>query len=104
MFHLRVRQVQLMIILMHGLLVFSNLIIGVYIGSDNPRTLGKFETDLKQLYQFLKILFKMLYTRKILENLKFRRYIFDFIKLRHGLESIFRDKNTIFRGFKGKRY
>ena len=36
-----------MIILMLGLLDFSNLVIGVYIGFDNPKTLGKFETGSK---------------------------------------------------------
>ena len=37
-----------MIILTLGLLVFSsNLVIGVYIGFDNPKTLGKFETGSK---------------------------------------------------------
>ena len=32
----------------------SNLVIGVYIGFDNPKTLGKFETGSKALPIFLK--------------------------------------------------
>ena len=38
----------------------SNLVIGVYVGMDNPKPLGKFETGSKKHYQFLKILLKML--------------------------------------------
>ena len=34
--------------MMHGLLVFHlNIVIGVYIGYDNPKTLGKNETGSK---------------------------------------------------------
>ena len=55
----------------------SNLVIGVYVGYDNPKTLGKFETGSKAAFLFLKILLKMLYTKKILKNFKYPKYIFD---------------------------
>ena len=42
------KQEQQMIIMMHGLWGFlSKLVNGVYIGYDNPKTLGKFETGSK---------------------------------------------------------
>ena len=34
----------------------SNLVIGVYIGYDSPKTLGKFETGSKAALLYLKIL------------------------------------------------
>ena len=34
----------------------SNLVIGVYVGFDNPKTLGKYETGSKLHYPFLKTL------------------------------------------------
>ena len=40
---------------MHGLLVLHlDLVIGVYVGMDNPEPLGKFETGSKQPYLYLK--------------------------------------------------
>ena len=36
-----------MIIMMPGSLVFLNFVIGVYVGYDNPKTLGKYETGSK---------------------------------------------------------
>ena len=51
----------------------SNLIIGVYIGYDNPKSLGKYETVRKQHCQFSKILLKMLFIKRILMILKFLR-------------------------------
>ena len=42
------KQVQQTKIQMHGLLDFtSNFVIGVYVGMDNPSSLGKFETGSK---------------------------------------------------------
>ena len=34
----------------------SNLVVGVYVGYDNPKTLGKYEPVLKQHFLYLKIL------------------------------------------------
>ena len=34
-------------ILMRGLLATSNLVVGVYVGMDNPKSLGKYETGSK---------------------------------------------------------
>ena len=34
----------------------SNLVIGVYVGYDEPKSLGKYETEQKQQCPFLKIL------------------------------------------------
>ena len=51
----------------------SDLVIGVYIGYDNPKTLGKFETGSKaSFYPFLKICTKALFKEdlKILKFLK----------------------------------
>ena len=49
----------------------SNLVIGVYVGYDNPKTLGKFETGSKAALQFLRNLLKKLYTKKILKNFQY---------------------------------
>ena len=51
----------------------SNLVIGVYIGYDNPKTLVNLKLVQKQRFQFLKILLKRLYTKKILKNLKYQK-------------------------------
>ena len=45
---------------------FQNLVVGVYIGFDNPKTLENLKQVQKQLYLFLKILSKMLYLKMIL--------------------------------------
>ena len=54
----------------------SNLVIGVYIGYDNPKTLENLKQDQKLHYLFLKILLKMLFTKKILKNLKYQKIYF----------------------------
>ena len=45
----------------------SNLIIGVYIGYDNPKTLGKFETGSKAALPIFKDFVENTFTRKILK-------------------------------------
>ena len=49
----------------------SNLVVGVYIGFDNPKTLGNLRQAQKLLYLYLKILYKIHYLKKILTNLKY---------------------------------
>ena len=48
----------------------SDLVIGVYIGYDNPKLLENLKL-VQKLYPFLKILLKKHYLKKILKNLKF---------------------------------
>ena len=59
----------------------SDLVIGVYIGYDNPKTLGKLKLVQKLHYQFLKILLKTHYTKKILRIPNSRKYLFNLFKL-----------------------
>ena len=54
----------------------SNLVIGVYIGYDNPKTLGKYETGSKAALPIFKDLWKMLFTKKILAILKYLKIFF----------------------------
>ena len=48
----------------------SNLVIGVYIGYDNPKTLGRFETGSTARYQCLKILSRMLIFKEDFKDFK----------------------------------
>ena len=41
--------------------IIQTLVVGVYIGFDNPKTLGKYETGSKAAFQYLKILLKEFY-------------------------------------------
>ena len=59
----------------------SNLVVGVYIGFDNPRTLENLKQALKQPCLFLKTASKMLFFRETLMILKFKKYLFDIFKL-----------------------
>ena len=59
----------------------SNLVIGVYVGFDNPKTLGKFETGSKAALPIFKILLRMLFSKKILMILKFLKYLSNIFKL-----------------------
>ena len=47
----------------------SDLVIGVYIGYDNPKTLGKFETGSKAALPIFKDFIEKAYIKKILRNL-----------------------------------
>ena len=52
----------------------SDLVVGVYIGFDNPKTLGKYETGSKvALPIYLKILLKSRFLNKNLKNLIYRK-------------------------------
>ena len=54
----------------------SNLVIGVYIGFDNPKTLGKFETGSKAALPIFKTFIENSLLRRILKNLKYLRIYF----------------------------
>ena len=81
----------------------SNLVIGVYIGFDNPKTLGKFETGSKAALPIFKdfienSLFKEDFKDfKIPENIYLTSLNYD-----TGLKSSSRDKNTIIEALKSK--
>ena len=83
----------------------SNLIIGVYIGFDNPKTLGKYETGSKAALPVFK---------NFVENALFKDDFSDFeipenifltsLNYDTGLKSSLGDKNTIIEALKKKRY
>ena len=54
----------------------SNLVIGVYIGFDNPKSLENLKLALRLLYQFSKILLKKDYSKMILKILRSQRIYF----------------------------
>ena len=51
----------------------SSLVIGVYVGYDNPKTLGKFETGSKLRYQFSKTSLRKHYTKKTSMSSKYQK-------------------------------
>ena len=58
--------------MMLGSLVFkTNLVVGVYIGFDNPKSLGRFETGSKAALPVLRNLYKTLCLKMILVILVF---------------------------------
>ena len=81
----------------------SNLVIGVYVGFDNPKSLGKFETGSKAaLPIFKKFVEKTLFKEdfkefKIPENIFLTSLNYD-----TGLKSTLGDKNTIIEALKIK--
>ncbi len=81
----------------------SNLVIGVYVGFDNPKTLGKFETGSKAALPIFKkfvenALFKEDFKEfKIPENIYLTSLNYD-----TGLKSSLGDKNTIIEALKEK--
>ena len=104
MFRLEVKLERQMIILMPGLLVFfQTLVIGVYIGFDNPKTLGKYETGSKAALPVFK---------NFVENAMFKEDFRDFkipqniyltsLNYDTGLKSSVGDKNIIIEALKGK--
>ena len=83
----------------------SNLVIGVYIGFDNPKSLGKFETGSKAALPIFK---------NFVENALFKEDFVDFkipkniyltsLNYDTGLKSASGDKNVIIEALKIKRY
>ena len=51
----------------------SNLVIGVYVGFDNPKTLGKFETGSKAALPIFKDFVERLFIKKILESFRYQK-------------------------------
>ena len=52
---------------------FIKLVIGVYVGYDNPKTLGKFETGSKAALPIFKDFIEKAFTKKILMNFKYQK-------------------------------
>ena len=52
----------------------SNLVIGVYIGFDNPKVLGKFETGSKAALPIFKEFVENAFIKKILRNLRYQKH------------------------------
>ena len=77
----------------------SNLVIGVYIGFDNPKSLGRYEPVLKQLYQYSNILLKMHYSKKISQILKSQKIFINFLDW-ISVKSSTSDKTTIIEALK----
>ena len=81
----------------------SNLVIGVYVGFDNPKTLGKYETGSKAALPIFK---------RFVENALFKEDLKDFeipenifltsINYDTGLKSSSKDKNVIIEALKKK--
>ena len=82
----------------------SNLVIGVYIGFDNPKTLGKFETGSKAALPIFKSFQKRaLYLEDFDEFENFNGIYFAPINYNTGEQSDFDDRNFIPKLLK-KRY
>ena len=81
----------------------SNLIVGVYIGFDNPKTLGKYETGSKAaLPVFKNFIEKSLY-KEDFQDFKIPENIYlTFLNYDTGLKSSPDDKNTIIEALKEK--
>ena len=81
----------------------SNLVIGVYIGFDNPKTLGKFETGSKAaLPIFKKFIKNTLYLDQFKEFKVPNGIYFAPINYNTGVQTDFDDKNFILEAFKEK--
>ena len=82
---------------------FSNLVIGVYIGFDNPKTLGKYETGSKvALPVFKDFVEKAMFKEDFKEfNIPEKIYLTP-VNYDTGLKSSSGDKNTIIEGLKKK--
>ena len=53
----------------------SDLVVGVYIGYDGPKTLGKFETGAKTAMPIFKSFMKKAVQKKIQDHLKFQKIL-----------------------------
>ena len=81
----------------------SNLVIGVYIGFDNPRTLGKYETGSKAALPIFKDFVKStLYFEDFKEFEVPNGIYFAPINYNTGKQTDFDDKNFILEAFKKK--
>ena len=81
----------------------SNLVVGVYIGFDNPKSLGKYETGSKVALPVLKVLLKMLYLKMILSDFQIPKNIYlTSLNYNTGQKSSKGDKKTIIEALKMK--
>ncbi len=79
----------------------SNLVIGVYVGYDNPKTLGKFETGSKAALPIFKdFVKKSVYKDEFQEFTIPKGIFFAPINYESGEKSNFDEKNTIIEAFK----
>ena len=79
----------------------SNLVVGVYVGFDNPKTLGKFETGSKAALPIFKISLKII-LKMISKNSKSQKIYLTSLNYDTGLKSSIGDKNTIIEALKLK--
>ena len=81
----------------------SNLVIGVYIGFDNPKTLGKYETGSKAALPIFKDFVKEALFEEDFEEFKIPKGIFlTSLNYDSGLKAKLGDKNTIIEALKLK--
>ncbi len=81
----------------------SNLVIGVYIGFDNPRSLGKFETGSKAALPIFKNFVEKALYKDDFEDFKIPKNIYlTSLNYNTGMKSTPGDKNTIIEALKSK--
>ena len=81
----------------------SNLVVGVYIGFDNPKTLGKFETGSKAALPIFKNFIKNALFEEDFDDFKVPNNIYlTSLNYDTGLKSSYKDKNTIIEALKLK--
>ena len=81
----------------------SNLVIGVYVGFDNPKTLGKYETGSKAALPIFKNFVENALFKEDFEDFKIPKNIYlTSINYDTGLKSSSNDKNTIIEALKVK--
>ncbi|RPG99771.1 MAG: PBP1A family penicillin-binding protein [Candidatus Pelagibacter sp. TMED153] len=81
----------------------SNLVIGVYIGFDNPKTLGKYETGSKAALPIFKDFVKKALFKEDFKEFKIPKGIYlTSLDYDTGLKSSLGDKNTIIEALKTK--
>ena len=79
----------------------SNLVIGVYIGFDNPRSLGKFETGSKAALPIFKNFVENALYKDDFEDFRIPKNIYlTSINYNSGMKSTPGDKNTIIEALK----
>ena len=81
----------------------SHLVIGVYVGFDNPKTLGKYETGSKAALPIFKDFVKKALYKDDFKEFKIPKGIYlTSINYDTGVQSSFGDKNTITEALKSK--
>ena len=81
----------------------SNLVIGVYVGFDNPKTLGKYETGSKAALPIFKDFVKNALYKEDFKDFKIPEGIYlTSLNYDTGLKSSLGEKNTIIEALKDK--